>query len=302
MSASNPTPADLAASLAQLLQKYNVTMDQFNAWLTSAGMVTLTDAAGGTHTVPSAANVLRADGSNASGTWPISVSGNAGSVSSVTAAQVAAGLGYQPVRQDSIPDTKGAMSYVQLGTFTCGQNGAKLALSVVFGNGYNAANSQLGMATLIFSTSNGGAQQPGSAGPFFGAATAMVFGNSGCTFLIAQNSPTSYTVFVQLQAWAGAGGCSAFGDASNGGWVASVVNTGSKLPAGNLLTVQPQGILTVSSFNTTPTPAPAYTRATAPAAAAYAGALVYITDATGGAALAWSNGNAWISVRTGNPV
>ncbi|AUH51256.1 hypothetical protein CXB49_10760 [Chromobacterium sp. ATCC 53434] len=302
MSAASPSTADLAASVAQLLQKYNVTMDQFNAWLTGSGMVTLTDATGSTRTVPAAGNVLRSDGSNSSGTWPISVTGNAGTVSNVTGAQVAAGLGYPPVRQDGIPDTKDTASYVQLGTFNCGQNGAKLALNVLFGNGYNALNNQLGIATLLFCTSNGGAQQPGSSGPFFGAASAMVFGNTGCTFLVSQNSPTSYTVFVQLQAWSGAGSCSAFGDTSNGGWVANVVNTGSRLPAGNLLTVQPQSVLTVSGFNTTPTPAPAYTRATAPAASAFAGASVYITDAVGGAALAWSNGNAWISVRSGNPV
>ncbi|OHX10513.1 hypothetical protein BI347_18980 [Chromobacterium sphagni] len=299
---ADPSLGDIAVAITQLMQRYNLTMDQFNAWLTGNGMVTLTDAAGGSRTVPSAANVLRADGSNASGTWPISVSGVAGSVKSLPGDQVLQALGYRPPRQDNVPDTKAAAAYMRLGTFNCPQGGAKLALMLLFGNGYNAINGQLGMATLLFSTSNGAAQQPGSTGPFFGAATAMVFGSVGCTFMVCQNGTTSYTVYAQLPAWAGANSCSAFGDTTSGGWAASPAHVGAALPAGNYLAVQPQPLLTTSQFSTVPVPAPAYTRATAPAAAAYAGATVYITDAAGGAAIAFSNGTAWISVRTGNPV
>ncbi|MGC0155838.1 hypothetical protein ACPRNU_25540, partial [Chromobacterium vaccinii] len=299
---ADPTLGDIVTSIVQVMQRYNMTMDQFNAWLTGSGMVTLTDAAGGTRTVPCAANVLRADGSNASGTWPISVSGTAGSVKSLQPGQVQQALGYTPLRQDNIEDSRDDGGFVRLGTFNGPQTGAKLALTLLYSAGYNAANSQLGMATLLFSTSNSGSMQPGTGGAFYGAGVATSFGIGGVTFWIAQDSQTAYTVYAQLPNWSGAGSCNAWGDATNGGWAARPGWRGGALPAGNFLAVQPQPLLTTSQFSSVPVPAPAYTRTTTPTPGACAGATIYVTDATGGATTAFSNGSAWISVRTGNPV
>ncbi|WP_217450810.1 hypothetical protein [Vogesella oryzae] len=41
-----------------------------------------------------------------------------------------------------------------------------------------------------------------------------------------------------------------------------------------------------------------YTKATVPAASAYPRGIIYVSDAAGGAAMAWSNGTSWISQLT----
>ncbi|MCD0492350.1 hypothetical protein LQD23_08570 [Chromobacterium violaceum] len=242
---AEPTMGELLTSVTQLMQRYNLTMDQFNAWLTGNGMITLTDAAGGQRTVPSASNVLRADGSNASGTWPISINGQAATVRSITAQQINAALGTPPLRADNIPTTDADRSYIRLGTFAARQNGAKIRVSILYSQGYNASPGQIGMAELIFATSNGESSQPGSSGQFFGAGIAYAFGNSSLQFVVQQNSQSMYTVYAVMTPWSGACSCNAWGDTTNGGWTSNIQNTGTAAPAGNYITIPVRAMQTV---------------------------------------------------------
>ncbi|KMN48791.1 hypothetical protein VL04_17685 [Chromobacterium violaceum] len=234
---AEPTMGELLASVTQLMQRYNLTMDQFNTWLTGSGTVTLIDAAGGQRTVPSASNVLRSDGSNASGTWPISINGQAATVRSITAQQISAALGAPALHADNIPSTDADRVYVRLGTFAAAQNGAKLRVSIMYSQGFTAGSDQIGMAELVFATSNGARSQPGSSGPFFGAGIAYAFGNASLQFVVLQNSQALYTVYAIMQPWSGACSCNAWGDTTNGGWTSNIQNTGTAAPAGNCIII-----------------------------------------------------------------
>lgn len=115
----------------------------------------------------------------------------------------------------------------------------------------------------------------------FGSSVQVFIGTSGVS-RVCMNGATDF----RLQAAVKLGWGAAFGAAADVQLSRSAANT---------LSVEATSGATFSG----PVGLPSYTVATVPAVASYAGSMIYVSDAAGGASPAYSNGSNWISLLTG---